>query len=63
VAGDTVKDRSRGEDRWDLAKTARGMQTMSDQKPLHFVSLLGSLRLGSFNAAIAGHCPPSPRAA
>jgi chromate reductase, NAD(P)H dehydrogenase (quinone) len=33
------------------------MQTMSDQKPLHFVSLLGSLRLGSFNAAIARALP------
>ncbi|HEY4171666.1 MAG TPA: NADPH-dependent FMN reductase [Rhodopila sp.] len=30
---------------------------MSDQKPLHFVSLLGSLRKGSFNAAVARALP------
>jgi chromate reductase, NAD(P)H dehydrogenase (quinone) len=30
---------------------------MSDQKPLHFVSLLGSLRKGSYNAAIARALP------
>src|SRR3954469_1535022 len=30
---------------------------MSDQKPLHFVTLLGSLRRGSYNAAIARALP------
>ena len=30
---------------------------MSDQKPLHFVSLLGSLRKGSFNGAVARALP------
>jgi len=30
---------------------------MTDQKPLHFVTLLGSLRRGSYNAAIARALP------
>jgi chromate reductase, NAD(P)H dehydrogenase (quinone) len=33
------------------------VQTMSDQAPLHFVTLLGSLRRGSYNAAIARALP------
>jgi chromate reductase len=32
-------------------------QTMTEQKPLHFVTLLGSLRRGSYNAAIARALP------
>ena len=30
---------------------------MADQKPLHFVTLLGSLRKASYNAAVARALP------
>jgi chromate reductase len=35
----------------------QGLTIMSDQKPLHFVTLLGSLRKGSFNAVVARALP------
>jgi chromate reductase len=37
--------------------TSQEDRFVSDQKPVHFVSLLGSLRKGSFNAAVARALP------